>query len=356
MKSSKRFFAAVTSDVLVVMAVSAVAMTVVTFSGSAASAQDAAEETDFGPWFISAPIADIADSGEMTATAKIAVNACPGKRVICIGAASGDREDSDRNSEYAANRRTQCVTAVRTNGGSPVSLPFLPEGVGSQEGRGILMICAGSSSGAESSINVTDATTAQCPSGGKVLTVFNGKVKKGEYPICNGLAGEGSGKPIGDWGLGLQGAWSGSSGVNLGSLEAVFNVHLRMNYDWLFWKFQVGPGVGWINGESNVVLTEFAGIEFRPKDWLSIDVGARHRVAFEVKDGDAFNAVMAEVAFNFLIKKHWCVSVSGAIGNVWYVEETQETGTFAAGYTPEIYRELKNEVGGSVTFSLSYKF
>lgn len=192
MFTMRKFYEAVVSSALTVMVAPAVAMAMGVFFSSTASAQDAADQMDFGPWFVSAPIATTADQDEVEAAAMMAVNNCPKRMVICVGSASGDRESSVRNTEYATARKEQCVAAVRKSGGSPMSLSFLATGTGSENGRGIMMFCAGGTQGPpgqSASLESRDATVKECPNGGMVLTLVNGNTRQEQKPICNGADG-----------------------------------------------------------------------------------------------------------------------------------------------------------------------
>ena len=103
-----------------------------------------------GRWFISAPVRETAPKAEVDAAALKAVSVCPGGLVLCAGVASGDKETSPKNTEYASNRLVQCLAAVSRAKGTPVAEKFLATGTGDVPGRGIRMSCASSGAVASS--------------------------------------------------------------------------------------------------------------------------------------------------------------------------------------------------------------
>lgn len=95
-----------------------------------------------GPWFVSALPEKAPEESKLNPVAQEAVNACPGKAVVCEPVASGDLEDSQWNRVFAKRRLDACIAAVEVAGGTPTASGGYLVGPSGPNGRGVQLSCA----------------------------------------------------------------------------------------------------------------------------------------------------------------------------------------------------------------------
>ena len=130
---------------------------------------------------------------------------------------------------------------------------------------------------------------------------------------------EGPSSPLGDWAIKLSGNHTAAveNGPKLGGVDVSIVGSLRMGVDWLYGRLEAGAGGAFGDTLKLPGFTGFAGLEFRPKRWLTLAIGGRHRVGFDT-DGDQINAPLVELQMEFRLYKGLHLGIAGAGGWAWY--------------------------------------
>jgi len=98
----------------------------------------------------------------------------------------------------------------------------------------------------------------------------------------------------GNWSLAIAMPFYGIvDGPNIYGVSGVFLGNLKM-YDMLYFHFDGGPGLAWINDEMIGTVTALAGLMYRPSDFIDLTIGARRSIG--LFDGyDAFRTWTGEI-------------------------------------------------------------
>ncbi len=155
-----------------------------------------------------------------------------------------------------------------------------------------------------------------------------------------------------DWAIGVNGFGLGTNGMTAGGVTGEFVGWLRFaktSDTWL--QFSIAGGWGRSGNRSGVLLTEFAGVQYRFSDRLAVAFGPRHRVLISDR-GDELQSVAGELQLQLSVTDY--LQIVPAFEAGWGRQLKTERTSAGSTQTPEDYR-FRVENGGLFGGSLALR-